>query len=37
MPYAHGSLKKKDLIGGAHLPVSQKKKEGDILAERSSK
>jgi hypothetical protein len=34
MPYAHGSLKKKDLTDGAHLPASQKKKEGDILAKR---
>jgi hypothetical protein len=37
MPYAHGSLKKKDLTGGAHLLVSQKKKEGDILEKRSVK
>jgi hypothetical protein len=36
MPYAHDSLKKKDLTGGAHLPASQKKK-GDILAESSAK
>jgi hypothetical protein len=37
MPYTHGSLKKKDLKGGAHLPVSQEKKEGDILVESSEK
>jgi hypothetical protein len=37
VPYAHDSLKKKDLTSGAHLPASQKKKEGDILAECSTK